>query len=250
MTPRRLDEQSLIARQQQIIDASVALIENHGIENLTIDKVIAKVPFSKGTVYKHFVNKEDLLIAISNRSISILSDLFYRAVKFQGCSRVRMLLLNISYLIFAILHPVLFKVSLCSRTQNVRGKSSVQQLLEQKNLESKLLGCIHGIVKDALEDTSLTLPNQMDIQQICFALRSFGHGTISLLSEEVYQFNNCSGLIIDNEIFNQSNLLFDGLNWKPLNENKDYAKALRSSLKQVYPAELALLKQRGRELLF
>jgi AcrR family transcriptional regulator len=51
MTPRLLDGNALQAREQQIIDSAVNLIEVLGIENLTMDKVVANVPFSKGTVY-------------------------------------------------------------------------------------------------------------------------------------------------------------------------------------------------------
>ena len=45
MSPRILDEQSLRDREQLIIDVAIALIESLGVENLTMDKVIAKVPF-------------------------------------------------------------------------------------------------------------------------------------------------------------------------------------------------------------
>ena len=99
MTPRILDEHSLKAREQDIIDTTITLIEKQGVENITMDKVVAAVPYSKGTVYKHFIGKEDLFLAIGNHATSILSDLFSRAALYPGCARERMLLKNISYLI-------------------------------------------------------------------------------------------------------------------------------------------------------
>ena len=69
MTPRILDEHSLQAREQDIIDATIALIDSHGVENITMDKVAAAVPYSKGTIYKHFLGKEDLFLAIGNQAI-------------------------------------------------------------------------------------------------------------------------------------------------------------------------------------
>ena len=80
MTPRILDEKALQAREQEIINAAIGLIQEHGVEHITMDKVVSKVPYSKGTIYKHFDGKEDLLLAISNHAISILSDLFWRSV--------------------------------------------------------------------------------------------------------------------------------------------------------------------------
>ena len=82
--PRLLDENALQEREQTIITVAITLIQRLGIENLTMDKVVAQVPFSKGTVYKHFIGKEDLLLAISNHAIKVLSDLFSRAYLFKA----------------------------------------------------------------------------------------------------------------------------------------------------------------------
>ncbi len=250
MTPRVLDAQGLKARKDTIISAAIEIIEQGGIENLTMDKVVAKVSFSKGTVYKHFSGKEDLLLAISNQAMTILADLFWRASSFEGCARIRMLLLNISYLIYAILHPALFKTVICSKSPNVYGKSSEERIQEQKQLEMKLLGAIHGIVEHALANKSLQLPSYMDIQQLCFANWSMAYGTISLLSEEVEECSGRTSLIVEKELYNQSNLLFDGLNWQPLLKDNDHRTALDEAINQIFPEEVILLKERNRILNF
>lgn len=250
MSPRILDEQSLRDREQLIIDVAIALIESLGVENLTMDKVIAKVPFSKGTVYKHFIGKEDLVLAISNYAINILADLFWRASQFEGCARERMLLLNFSYLIYAVLYPALFQTVICGKSPNVYGKSSEKRLQEQEQLEFKLLGAIHGIVEDALANKSLTLPENMDIQQICFANWSMAYGTISLLSGETEQCSGRTALVVERELFNQNNLLFDGLKWSPLAQEKEYSTALKTALAKVFTKELKSLHEKGRDLNF
>lgn len=250
MSPKLIDDQRLIIREQQIIDAGIGLIQQQGIENLTMDKVVAKVPFSKGTVYKHFLGKEDLLLSISNQAITILGDLFWRASLYNGCPRERMQLLNMSCLIYAILHPALFKAVICAKSPNIYCKSSEQGLQQQEQLEAKLMGAIFGIVEQGIASHALTLPANMDMQQVCFANWSMGYGTIALLSNEVEQCSSSSGLIVERELFNQNNLLFDGLQWAPLTHERDYGAALRVALQQVFPDELALMKTMGRELNF
>lgn len=250
MTPRILDEKALQAREQEIIDAAIGLIQEHGVEHITMDKVVSKVPYSKGTIYKHFDGKEDLLLAISNYAISILSDLFWRSAQFEGCTRERMLLLNFSYLIYAILHPALFQTVVCAKSPNVFGKSSEKRLQEQEQLEFKLLGAIHGIVEGALNDKSLNLPDHMNIQQLCFANWSMAYGTIILLSGEVEQCSGRTALIVERELFNQNNLLFDGLQWQPLTKDKDYSAELKKALDKVFPKELLLMHEKGRDLAF
>lgn len=250
MTPRILDENALQAREQQIINAAIRLIEEQGIENLTMDKVVTQVPFSKGTVYKHFTGKEDLLIAISNQAMKVMLDLFSRAANFDGCTRERMLLLNFSYLLYAIIYPALFQSAICSIAPNILGKSSEQRVKEKDQLEFSLLGTIYGVIEDAINNKSLNLPEYMNIQQLCFANWSMGYGTISLLSGEVNQCSGRNDLIVERELFNQCNMLFDGLQWQPLSKDKHYCSELKKRLAQVFPQELALIKEKGRELQF
>jgi AcrR family transcriptional regulator len=250
MTPRILDEHSLKAREQDIIDATIALIDSHGVENITMDKVVAAVPYSKGTVYKHFLGKEDLFLAIGNQAIAIMSDLFGRAAQYAGCPRDRMLLLNVSYLIYAILHPALFKTVQCTKSPNVYGKSSEQRLLEQEKLELNLMGTIMSVIEDAVKSNQLVIPAHMNLQQVCFSTWAMGFGTISLLSAEVDQCSGSNGLVVERELFNQYNLLFDGYQWAPLTKDKDYKTVLELALKKVFPSEMALLKSKGREFNF
>jgi AcrR family transcriptional regulator len=248
--PRLLDENALKERERQILNVALTLIRKSGIENITMDKVVAEVPFSKGTVYKHFISKEDLLLAICNYAIEVLSDLFYRAYLFKGCSRERMLLLNFSYLIYAILYPELFQSVLCAKSQSVIGKSSEKRLNENDQLQMKLLTTIHGIVDDGLADESLTLPEHMDIQQLCFANWSMAYGAIALLSDEVEACSGRTDLIVERELFNNSNLLFDGMGWSPLTKDKKHCTELTIALQSLFPQELLLVKEKGRQLNF
>jgi len=250
MAPKIIDEQSFDAREQELIDAAIELIQQLGSENLTIDKLVAVVPFSKGTVYKHFTSKEDLLLAVSNKALGILSDLFIRASQFQGCTRERMLLVSFAYLIYALLHPALFETMLCSKSPTIFGKSSEDRIKQQQALEIRLLGAIHGIVQEGIELSHLVLPDYMDIQQVCFAHWSKGYGTISLLSGEAPPCEASSALILEQELFNQNNLMFDGLQWAPLTKDKDYRIALKEAMSSVFQEELASLKKLGRELNF
>jgi len=250
MTSKLLDEHSFQMREQDILDAAIVLIDKQGIESITMDKVVAAVPFSKGTVYKHFLGKEDLFLAIGNRAIKVMHDLFARSARYEGGTRDRMLLLNISYLIYAILHPTLFQSMQCSKSPSVYGKSSEQRLQEQELLESNVMETIAGIVTDAEKDNQLSVPAHMTPQQVCFSTWTIGFGAISLLADDLDQCSGSKGLVVEREMLNQYNLLLDGYQWLPLSRDKDYEAALQFALKKVFPGELDTLKQRGREFNF
>lgn len=250
MAPKILNEQRLKAREQEIIDATIALIDRFGVENITMDKVVSAVSYSKGTVYKHFIGKEDLFLAIGNQAIAIMHDLFSRAANYEGCPRARMLLLNMSYLIYAILHPALFKSVQCSQSPSVYAKSSEMRRQEKDKLELKLMGVVFGILEEAQANGEFSLPKNMTMQQVSFATWAPGFGIISLLSSDVEQCSGSNGLIVERELFNQMNIVFDGLQWQPLSKDTDHYQSLKTALNTVFPSELTLIKRLGRELNF
>ncbi len=68
-----------IPRQHQIVAAAVALIEEGGMDALTVKAIGARVGFSDAAVYRHFASKGAILGAIADRfavaSLRLLDDL-------------------------------------------------------------------------------------------------------------------------------------------------------------------------------
>lgn len=56
----------ITTRQQEIINASLELINETGIQSLTIKNLAAKVGFAESAVYRHYKNKVQILLAILN----------------------------------------------------------------------------------------------------------------------------------------------------------------------------------------
>ena len=54
----------LTKRQREIVDASVNLIDENGIQNLTIKNLAKAMKISEPAIYRHFNSKLDILIAI------------------------------------------------------------------------------------------------------------------------------------------------------------------------------------------
>lgn len=54
----------ITGRQQQIVEAALAIITDQGLEALTIKNIAARVGFSDAAVYRHFRNKAQILSTI------------------------------------------------------------------------------------------------------------------------------------------------------------------------------------------
>lgn len=53
-----------LAREQRIIDASLELFLDEGIDRVTVSRIASKAGIGKGTVYKHFLTKNEILARI------------------------------------------------------------------------------------------------------------------------------------------------------------------------------------------
>lgn len=51
-------------RQNQIIQESIQLIANKGIQGLTIKNISKAIGISEPAIYRHFENKDDIILAI------------------------------------------------------------------------------------------------------------------------------------------------------------------------------------------
>ncbi len=63
--------------KEKIITKSLKLFEQYGYENVSIAKIMKECKISKGGLYHHFKNKEDIL----DKSIEYLIDVDYKAKK-------------------------------------------------------------------------------------------------------------------------------------------------------------------------
>ncbi|MBL3658787.1 TetR/AcrR family transcriptional regulator [Fulvivirga sediminis] len=63
-------------RNQQIVSAADLILRENGVKNFTIDKVVDYLGIAKGTFYKYFVSKDDILAEVSVKALSLLLNYF------------------------------------------------------------------------------------------------------------------------------------------------------------------------------
>src|SRR5690606_38259811 len=79
------------AREQAVVKKATTVLLRQGWGEFTIDKVLASAPLSRGTLYKHFRNREDLGLAIAVELIRRNSEFVNRIKDFKGSTRERYL---------------------------------------------------------------------------------------------------------------------------------------------------------------
>lgn len=249
MSPRVLSEQSQADRELELIQQARLLIERDGIHALTIDKLVTMVPYSKGTIYNHFGSKEDLLIAVANLCITEVTELFRRAMSYKGKSRECGLVIMLSYLIWARLHPMQLFIVLTAHSPSVVERADDKRTERHLQLEGQLMQLVLKVFTDAVEDGDLVLPPGMDVQRMVFAMWSAGFGAIALVTSKC----DCAGAIgfeIEREFFTNVQMMADGMQWQPMSNAFDYKAVLRKASTELFAEEMQQLEALGRPLQF
>lgn len=239
------DSQYYKNREKTIIEASIIFIQKNGLHNVTMDKIISVLPYPKGTVYKHFCSKEDLILAISNCVLDKMKCFTDRSAKFQGASRECLMVNNMSYIIFILSNLSLFEIVQCSQNPAIYKKASAQRLAENTLFEKEINMRIYELVEQAIMKKQLVLPKHMNMEQVVFSIFSINYGVLSCVTKKCEFSKTHHDSAIKQQLFNQNNILFDALNWIPLTIEKDYKASLKLALSAIYPKEIALIDSDG-----
>ncbi|MGD1947272.1 MAG: TetR/AcrR family transcriptional regulator [Croceivirga sp.] len=84
------------SREQQIVIAADTVLQQVGVNNFTIDQVVETLDIAKGTVYKYYKSKDELLSMVSIKALRLLLDYFKLTVngKEGGAESIKAMLMS------------------------------------------------------------------------------------------------------------------------------------------------------------
>ncbi len=242
MSPRIISQSDFLNRELELIHLARDLVEKESLTTLTIDKMVAESNYSKGTIYKHFMSKEDLFMAICNVCIKEIQTMFNRALEFNGNSRERILAVMVSYVIWAKLHPSQLFSVLSAHSPNVVACCSDARNETHHQSEIELMALMNGEIEKAITAGDLQLPKYLCFSQITFALWSSSWGAMALIMSKS-ECSNLGPMVIERESLTNTNLVLDGLNWKPLSKDWDYNQSIKKIAFEIFEPEIQQLEQ-------
>ncbi|MBP2831084.1 TetR/AcrR family transcriptional regulator [Aquimarina sp. U1-2] len=90
---------SPLERREQIVMAADAVLQRVGVNDFTIDKVIESLGIAKGTVYKYFETKDDVLAEVSIKALNQLLNYFKLSERNspEGIEKTRAVIMSCYY---------------------------------------------------------------------------------------------------------------------------------------------------------
>jgi AcrR family transcriptional regulator len=206
-------------REQLLIRIADHILSKDGEAELNMDKLVASSEYSKGTVYKHFNCKEDLLTAIYYEKFHVLFRLFKKVLDIPMSTRDRQLGIHVAHSLFDNRYFNESARLMAPNTTAMQGKISSKRKVKLEELQLKFQTMLLTLIQEAMDVGDLQLPSGITADMVALANQAFSFGMITMM------YGSCktpesfdSFMYIHMESVSR---LLDGYNWRPYSEECD-----------------------------
>ena len=205
-------------REQRLLDLATGLLLEQGQEAVTMERLAERAEYAKGTLYKHFGCREDVLCALAARRMTLLNPVLGHALNLSGPPRHRILFGLVAYELYAERHPEEFALLLAMNSGPVSTRASADRLAALDQARQTLFDQIKQLMAQARQRGELAELSMTD-DAFCFGLWtvSFGSYLMGHADPDLYkrwQLPNAG----DN-LYSLVNVLMDGIGWQPLSRD-------------------------------
>jgi AcrR family transcriptional regulator len=123
-----------VVQYDLLVDTASHLIEQHGLEGLTLQSLAKAVGIAAPSLYHHFANKTALLRAVNQATEAALGQALHSAIESQGQPQAQLKAIFQAYRAFAVAHPttygLLYSNSLPTLQTDPQGATQIALLLQ------------------------------------------------------------------------------------------------------------------------
>lgn len=234
-------QRELYEREQLILDTAQTILQQEGLQSLTMERVAAEIEYSKGTVYNHFCSKEEIISGISCRCVNNLIEMFSRAQNYTGNHRERIAAIGIAHSLYAQLHPAELQNMQIIKSVAVREKIAADKQLQLLQLEQQITGIVLEIVRDAINDGDIPADQDHLPDSIVLGIWTMGYGS-NLLHLSGIPFEKLGMKAPLEMMWINSHKLLDSYQWKPLSSEFDIYDLHKKICTDLYAEEIKQLQ--------
>jgi AcrR family transcriptional regulator len=223
-------------RAAEILRVARPILIAEGFQSLSMDRVASQMEYAKGTIYNHFPNKEEIVLALAVESMELRRTLFEQSSHVPGPARFRMMALGAACEFFTQHCTDDFLVEQCIRNQSIWDKSSERRQSLIRQCEGQCMGIVAGIVRDAVARNELVIPEGLTPEEFVFGFWAINYGSQIL----TYSSPSLPAIGI-NDPFNAIRVhcctLLNGFSWQPtmmLVEYNEFMSKLNESLQPKF----------------
>ena len=222
-------------REAKILLLARAMLHEVGYLGLSMDRIATQMEYSKGTIYQHFQNKEEIILALANEALEKRLEMFQTAATWSGakCSRDRVAAIGAAAEKFVEQYPQHFAVEQIVRSASIWEKTSEERRQYMHSCETRCMQIVGGVVRDGLAHGDLQLPPDRSAEDVVFGLWSLNFGAYSIVTSS----DSLEDIGIRDPVAalrQNQNLMLDGYNWRPLSTEQDFDATMDQVKREVF----------------
>ena len=238
-------------RMLEILKVARPILLREGFQALSMDRVASQMEYAKGTIYNHFPNKEEIVVALAIQAVELRNALFHAAALDESVRnkphRVRLMALGAACEFFTTDCVEDFLVEQWIRNNNVWDKTSEKRHVLIVDRENECMQVAAGIVNDALHSSDLSIPPHVTPQEFIFGFWALMFGT-QILTHSSPSLQTLGIINPFQAIRLHCCALFNGFGWLPLMEWEEYDQSLQELFNTLKPTFQAIRDQRQQNL--
>ncbi|MCM2373470.1 TetR/AcrR family transcriptional regulator [Aporhodopirellula aestuarii] len=248
LTPKQLEIRN---RGTRILDAAFPLVREHGLSAVSMESIARAMDCTRGTIYNHFSNKEDILLALAARSVRRRMELFRYAVTLGQDSRQCCAAIGIAAEVYVDCLPDDFSIEQITRHDPVWQKTSQARRKVLAECEQQCIDCISGVISSAIRNGDLVVAKSVTqetlVQRIVFGLWSLVYG--GLVLESTSPSLGMAGISQPRVAIRRNcNALLDDIGWRPLFDPSAYQKYVSSITPKLRRQAKSIQKRTSQEV--
>jgi len=222
-------------REAKILELARRMLREVGYLGLSMDRIAAEMEYSKGTIYQHFCNKEEIILALANEALEKRLAMFEVAATWSGAktARDRMAAIGAAAEIFVERYPQHFSVEQIVRSSSIWEKTSEERRQFMQTCEGRCMAVLVEIVRDGQARGDLELLGNRTPEDLVFGLWALNFGAYTIITG--------SGSLEETGIADpiaalrqNQNLLLDGYHWRPLSSEQDFNETFDQVKREVF----------------
>lgn len=220
-------QESIQQRERDILALARRMLLESGYESLSMERLACALKTAKGTLYNHFPNKEEIVLALVCKALQVRQRVFGIASMAFSDSRMRMMACGAASQAYVQIYREHFAIEQFVSNSTIRGKAKEKSHELIRHFEIQCMESVSSIVRDAIAVGDLTLPATLNIPEFIYGFWSINFGS-HVLNHQRPGFGDLGIADPWLAIRQHCCCMLNGYGWKPiLNFDESYAAFLR-----------------------
>ncbi|MFN7795346.1 MAG: TetR/AcrR family transcriptional regulator [Planctomycetota bacterium] len=205
-----------------------------GFQALTMDRLASRMEYAKGTIYNHFPNKEEIVLALAIEAMKLRHKLFDQAATGDRPARIRLMTIGVACEFYTQRCTEEFQVEQWMRNANIWDKSSSERQRIIRECEAGCMQVVARLVRESLAQGELLALDHLTPEEMVFGLWAitFGSQILTASSPSLQALGVFDPI---RTIRIHCCRLLNGFGWQPIQSEKEYLKLVEEISAEYFP---------------